>query len=194
MVSVGKLTAAQARYYLDQVESHPSPALAVASGAEDYYVSGTEAAGDWHGRGAAELGLSGTVGAEQLQRTLAGQAPLTGVELRRSGSVAGFDVTFSAPKSASILFGIGDAAMQRAIREGHQRAVVEAFRYFDEAVSVARRGSGGHRRIGARGVTGAAFLHRTSRAGDPQLHTHVVVPNLIQGSDGQWSAHHGRLV
>src|SRR5687767_7639478 len=144
MVSVGKLKAAQARYYLDQVESHPSPAHAVASGAEDYYVGGTE----WHGRGAAELGLSGTVGAEHLQRTLAGQAPLTGVELRRSGSVAGFDVTFSAPKSASVLFGIGDAAMQQAIREVHQQAVVEAFRYFDEAVSVARRGAGGHRRIG----------------------------------------------
>jgi conjugative relaxase-like TrwC/TraI family protein len=194
MVSVGKLKAAQARYYLDQVESHPSPAHAVASGAEDYYVGGTEAAGEWHGRGAAALGLSGTVGAEQLQRTLAGQAPLTGVELRRSGSVAGFDVTFSAPKSASVLFGIGDAAMQQAIRGAHQHAVVEAFRYFDEAVSVARRGAGGHRRIGARGVTGAAFLHRTSRAGDPQLHTHVVVANLIQGSDGQWSALDGRLV
>src|SRR5687767_2590583 len=130
MVSVGKLKAAQARYYLDQVESHQSPAHAVASRAEDYYVGGTEAPGEWDGRGAAELGLRGTVGADQMRRTLAGQAPLAGVELRRSGSVAGFDVTFSAPKSASVLFGIGDAAMQQAIREAHQHAVVEAFRYF----------------------------------------------------------------
>jgi conjugative relaxase-like TrwC/TraI family protein len=194
MVSVGKLKAAQARYYLDQVESHPSPAHAVASGAEDYYLGGTEAAGEWHGRGAASLGLRGTVEAEQLERTLAGQAPLTGVCLRRSGSVAGFDVTFSAPKSASVLFGIGDAAMQTTIREAHKRAVAEAFRYFEDAVSIARRGAGGRRRIGARGVTGAAFLHRTSRAGDPQLHTHVIVANLIQGSDGQWTALDGRLV
>lgn len=194
MVSVGKLKAVQARYYLDQVESHPGPAHAVASGAEDYYVGGTEAAGVWTGRGAVELGLSGVVGAEELERTLAGQAPATGAELRRSGSVAGFDVTFSAPKSASVLFGIGDAAMQSAIREAHQHAVADAFRYFDDAVSIARRGAGGHRRIAARGVTGAAFLHRTSRAGDPQLHTHVVVANLIQGSDDQWGALDGRLV
>src|SRR5829696_4769472 len=194
MVSVGKLKPAHARYYLDQAESDPSPADAVASGAEDYYVGGSEAAGEWHGRGAAALGLSGTVGGEQLHRMLAGNAPLTGAQLRRSGSVAGFDVTFSAPKSASILFGVGEPAMQTAIREAHQRAVAGAFRYFEDAVSIARRGAGGHRKIAARGVTGAAFLHRTSRAGDPQLHTHVVVANLVQGSDGQWSAVDGRLV
>src|SRR5215208_7166719 len=123
MVSVGKLKAAQARYYLDQVESHPSPAHAVASGAEDYYVDGTEAAGRWQGRGAIALGLTDTVKAEALHRVLAGQGPRTGTELRRSGTVAGFDVTFSAPKSASVLFGIGDPAMQATIREAHQRAV-----------------------------------------------------------------------
>ena len=115
-------------------------------------------------------------------------------ELRRSGSVAGFDVTFSAPKSASVLFGIGDAAMQATIREAHQRAVASAFAYFDDAVSVARRGAGGLRKIEGRGLTAASFLHRTSRAGDPQLHTHVVVANLVQGSDGSWSALDGRLV
>jgi hypothetical protein len=98
MVSVGKLKAGQARYYLDQAESHPSPAHAVASGAEDYYVGGTEAAGRWQGRGAAALGLTDTVEAEALHRVLAGQDPRTGTELRRSGSVAGFDVTFSAPE------------------------------------------------------------------------------------------------
>ena len=107
MVSVGKLKAGQARYYLDQAESHPSPAHAVASGAEDYYVGGTEAAGRWQGRGAKALGLTDAVEAKALHRVLAGQDPRTGTELRRSGSVAGFDVTFSAPKSASVLFGIG---------------------------------------------------------------------------------------
>ena len=56
----------------------------------------------------------------------------------------------------------------------------------------ARRGDGGHRLVEAQGFLGAAFRHRTSRAGDPQLHTHVVVPNLVQGSDGIWSAPDGR--
>lgn len=194
MVSVGKLKAAQARYYLDQAESHPSPAHAVASGAEDYYVGGTEAAGRWQGRGATALGLTDLVEAEPLHRLLAGQDPRTGSELRRSGSVAGFDVTFSAPKSASVLFGIGDPAMQATIREAHERAVANAFAYFDDAVSVARRGAGGLRKLEGRGLTAASFLHRTSRAGDPQLHTHVVVANLIQGSDDRWSALDGRLV
>jgi conjugative relaxase-like TrwC/TraI family protein len=194
VVSVGKLKAGQARYYLDQVEPHPSAAAAVASGAEDYYVGGTEAAGEWRGRGADLLGLTGTVQAEPLHRVLANQDPRSGAELRRSGSVTGFDMTFSAPKSASVLFGIGDPTMQATIRDAHQRAVASAFAYFEDAVSVARRGAGGCRKIDGRGLTAASFLHRTSRAGDPQLHTHVVVANLIEGVDGRWSALDGRLV
>jgi len=194
MVSVGKLKAGHARYYLDQAQSQPSAADALASGAEDYYTGGTEAAGEWRGRGAAGLGLAGTVTAHELHRVLAGQHPLTGAQLRRGGSVAAFDVTFSAPKSVGILFGIGEPDMQSAIREAHQRAVVDAFGYLEDAVSVARRGAGGKHRIRGNGLVAAAFLHRTSRAGDPQLHTHVVVANLVQGSDGRWSALDGRLV
>ena len=68
------------------------------------------------------------------------------------GSVAGFDVTFSAPKSVSVLFGVGDERMQAAIRDAHRRAVTDAFRYFEDAVSVARRGAGGQRRIDGQGV------------------------------------------
>ena len=157
-------------------------------------MGGTEAAGRWQGRAAIALGLTDTVEAEPLQRVLAGQDPRTESELRRSGSVAGFDVTFSAPKSASVLVGIGDPAMQASVREAHERAVASAFAYFDDAVSVARRGAGGLRKIQGGGLTAASFLHRTSRAGDPQLHTHVVVATMIQGSDGQWSALDGRLV
>jgi conjugative relaxase-like TrwC/TraI family protein len=194
MVSVGKLKAGQARYYLEQAESHPSQASALASGAEDYYVGGSEAAGEWLGRGARSLGLTAAVGGQEFERVLAGQDPLSGIELRRSGSVAGFDVTFSAPKSVSVLSGVGDAATLSAICEAHERAVQDAFRYLEAAVSVARRGAGGQQRITGQGVTAAAFLHRTSRAGDPQLHTHVVVANLIRGVDGRWSALDGRLI
>jgi conjugative relaxase-like TrwC/TraI family protein len=194
MVSVGKLKAGQARYYLDQAQSHPSAAGAVASGAEDYYIGGPEAAGEWFGRGTAALGLRGTVDAEDLQRLLAGQDPHSGSQLKREGAVAAFDVTFSAPKSVSVLFGIGDADMPAAIRAAHQRAVRDAFGYFEDVAAVARRGAGGAKKISGNGLTAAAFLHRTSRAGDPQLHTHVVVANLVRGSDGKWSALDGRLV
>ena len=65
----------------------------------------TESAGQWQGRGAAELGLSGSVDGSQLHAVLDGRHPPSGAELRRAGSVAAFDVTFSAPKSASVLFG-----------------------------------------------------------------------------------------
>jgi conjugative relaxase-like TrwC/TraI family protein len=194
VVSVGKLKAGHAKYYLDQVEPHPNAAAALASGAEDYYVGGTESAGQWQGRGAAELGLTGSVDGPQLHAVLAGQHPTSGAELRRAGSVAAFDVTFSAPKSASLLFGIGDPEVQAAVRAAHERAVADAFAYFEQAVSVARRGAGGVRTIAGDGLTAAAFLHRTSRAGDPQLHTHVVVANLIRGTDGRWSALDGRRV
>ncbi len=194
MVSVGKLKAGQARYYLDQAEVQPSGAVAVASGAEDYYLGGPEAAGEWLGRGARSLGLDTVVDGDELHRVLEGEDPLSGAELRRGGSVAGFDVTFSAPKSVSLLFGVGDERMQAAIRDAHRRAVTDAFRYFENAVSVARRGAGGQRKIDGQGLTAAAFLHRASRAGDPQLHTHVVVANLVRGVDGRWSALDGRFV
>ncbi len=194
MVSVGKLKAGQARYYLDEAEVQPSHAAALASGAEDYYLGGIEAAGKWLGRGARSLGLDGVVDGAELHRVLAGEDPLSGAELRRIGSVAGFDVTFSAPKSVSVLFGVGEERMQAAICDAHERAVKDSFRYFENAVSVARRGAGGVRRIDGQGLTAAAFLHRTSRAGDPQLHTHIVVANLVRGVDGRWSALDGRLV
>jgi hypothetical protein len=62
MVSVGKLSAGQARYYLDQAGEPVSAAGALTSGAEDYYLDGPEAAGRWVGRGTRELGLAGHCG------------------------------------------------------------------------------------------------------------------------------------
>jgi conjugative relaxase-like TrwC/TraI family protein len=193
MVSVGKLSAGQARYYLDQAGEPVSAAGALTSGAEDYYLGGPEAAGRWIGRGGRELGLAGHVGDTELQRLLAGQSP-TGATLRTRGSVAGFDVTFSAPKSVSVLFGIGDPSTQAAVRDAHERAVIAAFGYFERSTAFARRGAGGAQVIPGDGLVAAAFLHRTSRAGDPQLHTHVVVANLVRGADGAWSALDGRLI
>jgi conjugative relaxase-like TrwC/TraI family protein len=193
MVSVGKLSAGQARYYLDQAGEPVSAASALTSGAEDYYVGGHEAAGRWVGRGAHELGLTGPVGGDAFQHVLQGDSP-TGEILRTRGTVAGFDVTFSAPKSVSVLFGIGDPTVQAAVREAHERAVAEAFGYFERSTAFARRGAGGTNVIPGDGLVAAAFLHRTSRAGDPQLHTHVVVANLVRGADGAWSALDGRLI
>jgi conjugative relaxase-like TrwC/TraI family protein len=183
----------QADYYLDQAQARVNRATSVSSGAEDYYLGGAEAPGVWLGEAARDLGLRGQVCGDDLRAVLAGEDPVSGAPLKRMAArVPGFDVTFSAPKSVSILFGVGDADTQAIVREAHQRAVDAAFDYIEQAVSVARRGAGGARAIAGDGLAAGAFLHRISRAGDPQLHTHVVTANLGRGPDGRWSALDGR--
>src|SRR4051812_12177763 len=103
MVSIGKLAAGPGagRYYVDQV----------ARGAEDYYATSGEAPGHWLGTGSSRLGLSGEVSEAGVVRLLEAKDPATGAQLRRRATgdaVAGFDLTFRAPKSVSVLFGIAD--------------------------------------------------------------------------------------
>ncbi len=146
--------------------------------------------------GGAALGLSGPVDGDALRRVLAGLDPRDGTPLRASSSpvrVAGFDLTFSAPKSVSVLFGIGD---RRAAGRGPSARTtgpcVRPLGYLERSAAAVRRGHGGAEVVPASGLVAAAFRHRTSRAGDPQLHTHVLVANLGRGPDGRWSALDGR--
>jgi conjugative relaxase-like TrwC/TraI family protein len=196
MLSIGKIAVGQADYYLEQAGGPTTRTRAVASGVEDYYLGGPEAAGEWIGGGAALLGLRGEVGGNELHRVLAGEHPGQGLPLTRwnSSRIPGFDLTFSAPKSVSVLFGIGDESMRRAIQAAHDVAVADAFEYVERHAAVTRRGAGGVHRIPGRGLVAAAFRHRTSRAGDPQLHTHVLVANVTLGADGRWSALDGRRI
>jgi conjugative relaxase-like TrwC/TraI family protein len=196
MVSIGKLAAGQADYYLEQAGGRVTRAASVGSGAEDYYVAGNEPPGVWLGGGSRRLGLVGEVERDSLVRVLEGQYSDDGRELAapRAGRVPGFDVTFSAPKSVSVLFGIGDEPLRRAIRSAHEAAVADALGYLERTAARGRRGEGGHTSIATSGFVAAAFRHRTSRAGDPQLHTHVLIANLVEGTDGRWSALDGRGV
>lgn len=110
------------------------------------------------------------------------------VDVRR----AGLDVTVSAPKSVSVLYALGDPQVAAAARAAHEHAVGEVIAYLQRHGATAARGHQGDGqradRIGTSGLIVAAFDHRSSRAGDPQLHTHLVIPNLVQGVDGRWSA------
>lgn len=110
------------------------------------------------------------------------------VDVRRSG----LDLTFSAPKSVSVLFGVGDERVARQVREAHRTAVEQTIGYLEELCARAARGhhtpGQPYHRIATDGWAAVAFEHRTSRANDPQLHTHVVVPNVVRGADGRWSA------
>jgi len=168
------------RYYTD----------AVARGREDYYAGAGEARGRWAGVGSGWLGLSGEVEEGDFGQLMRGLGPLDGRPLRQSqgpGDTAGFDVTFSAPKSVSVLYGAGDAETVAAVREAHDAAVEQALGYLEREAAYTRRGKAGRQRVKADGLVVATFRHRTSRAGDPQLHTHAVIANTVR-ADGRWSA------
>ena len=184
VLSLGKLGAGQQRYYLE----------AVASGVEDYYSGRGEAAGRWVGGGAETLALSGVVDGDGLRAVLEGRDPETGVPLGRvrSDHVPGFDLTFRAPKSVSVLFGLGGFEVSAQVRGAHDTAVDEALGYLERAACWSRRGTDGVHQVSGDGFVGAAFRHRSSRAGDPHLHTHVLVANMTQGPDGRWATLDGR--
>jgi conjugative relaxase-like TrwC/TraI family protein len=194
VLSIGKLGAGQADYYLDREEGRVDPIESL-EGAEEYYLGRGEAAGVWMGAGSAHLGLPRDVDGAQLRAVLAGLDPRDGSVLRsaRGGvRVVAFDLTFSAPKSVSVLFGVGERDVRVSVRQAHDRAVREALAYLEGSAASVRRGAAGVEVMQADGLVAAAFRHRTSRVGDPQLHTHLLVANLARGADGRWSALDGR--
>jgi Ti-type conjugative transfer relaxase TraA len=185
VLSIGKLV--DVDYYLDR---------AAADGIDPYYSLGTEAPGRWLGEGAATLGLSGQVDGADLKAVLEGVAPGTGlpVGLAANRRVKGFDLCFRAPKSVSVLAGLGDPDAEREIHACHERAVNAALDYLERHATWTRRGRNGAEVIAGFGLVGAGFRHRSSRAGDPHLHTHVLVPNMALGADGRWSALDARFL
>jgi conjugative relaxase-like TrwC/TraI family protein len=199
MLSIAKLAAGQgASYWLQQAQGRVTHAQSVASGVEDYYLAGPEAAGRWMGSAAGALGLADDVEPEALTRLLERRDPRSGDLLpRRAGrppTVPGYDLMFSVPKSASMVFGLGGEREQAAVLRAQHAAVTEAIRYLEDRACLVRRADGGHIVERGRGLVGAAFGHRTSRAGDPQIHTHVLVANLAQRDDGLWAALDGRAI
>jgi len=172
----------------------------VAKGRDDYYTGKGEAPGEWFGEGAEALGLVGEVdGAAFRAVVMEAVAPGAGEPLRRLARdrpVYGFDMTFSAPKSVSLLFFLGDEAAQAAVRQAHDGAVAAALGYMQREACLVREGQGGSKgRAVAEGFVGATFRHRTSRALDPQLHTHAVVANLAQRrGDGKYVALDGAAI
>lgn len=110
-------------------------------------------------------------------------------------AVAGYDLVFTPPKSVSIAWGLGDEQLRRGIESAHERAIQDVIRHLEQNVVMTRRGRNGVRQIDtAGGVIGTKFRHWDSRAGDPNLHDHVVIANRVQGVDGQWSSIDGRML
>lgn len=110
-------------------------------------------------------------------------------------AVAGFDLVFTPPKSVSIAWGLGDKQLRQGIESAHERAIQDVIRHLEKNVVMTRRGRNGVRQIEtSSGVIGTKFRHWDSRAGDPNLHDHVVIANRVQGVDGQWSSIDGRMI
>jgi len=184
VLTIGKLgtSAAQLEYFDAQV----------AAGVEDYYAGRGESPGRWRGSGITAVGLQAgdrvrRIGFLALMR---GVSPVDGAVLRVMGqrsTVAGLDLTFSAPKSVSVLFAIADEDMSSALLDAHERAVNGALAYLEREACFTRRGRDGVERLRGEGFVAASYQHRMSRAGDPQLHTHVVVANMAR-AEGRYTA------
>ena len=210
MLSVAKLTLRQEAYYEQQV----------ARGLDDYYAGRGESPGIWAGRGSAGLGLVGVVDDGDLGTLLRGVNPANDERLRspvrertitrrrldvETGEwceepsqlkpVTGYDLVFSCPKSVSLAHGLtDDEGVRREISEAHEASWQAALRYLEREACIVRRGKGGTIREHGEGFVAAAFRHRTSRAQDPHLHTHVVVANLTRTEDGEWRSLDGEAI
>jgi conjugative relaxase-like TrwC/TraI family protein len=112
----------------------------------------------------------------------------------RTQTVAGYDLTFSPVKSVSALWAVADQSTAAAIERAHRAAVRDALTFLERHALYTRCGTNGVRQVEVRGLVAAAFTHRDSRAGDPDLHTHVAVANKVQTLDGRWLSIDGRIL
>lgn len=157
----------------------------------DYYAPGGERPGRWAGDAAERLSLNGLVTRSEFEAALIGRDPKTGAELVKGAArahAAGWDLTFSAPKSVSVLWALSPEKEREGIEAAHRAAVLSGTRHLESTSAFARRGKGGAIREPAAGLLIAKFDHHTSRDLDPQLHTHAFIFNLAPRHDGSWGA------
>jgi conjugative relaxase-like TrwC/TraI family protein len=112
----------------------------------------------------------------------------------RTQTVAGYDLTFSPVKSVSALWAVATPTVAAMIERAHQSAVKDALAFIEGHALFTRTGPQGIRQVDVRGLVATAFTHRDSRAGDPDLHTHVAVANKVQTLGGRWLSIDGRVL
>ena len=163
---------------------------------DGYYTKGDAEhlnASAWAGKGAEALGLRGTVDPDVFREVLEGAVPDgSGRRLGRQekdGAIThrpGRDLTFSAPKSVSLAALLGNDAAAAA---AHDEAVRRTLAWLEATTLQTRMkdaDSGLLVHAGGQKMVAATFRHEVSRNLDPQLHTHAVVANMVQGDDGKW--------
>jgi conjugative relaxase-like TrwC/TraI family protein len=162
-----------------------------------YYLNGDEPPGRWWGQGADRLGLHGEMDSDAFLAVMAGRDPATGRDLGRrfgEGSVRGYDATFSAPKSVSVLFGLGGPEVRRQVVEAHENAVQAVLGWIETHAHTRMRRHGHIMCVDAEGIVVGVFRQHTSRKLDPQLHTHAVIANRVPAPDGRWLALDARTI
>ena len=164
----------------------------------NYYLEPGEPPGVWFGNGAATLGLGDVFDPAAFVAVMAGAHPydpdraLGGMYNEKS--VRGFDVTCSAPKSVSVLFGLGDEYVRNEVTGAHDAAVTALAGWIEAHAHTRYRVAGEVCVLDAEGIVAARFRQHTSRALDPQVHTHLVIANRVQSPDGRWLALDARLI
>ncbi len=182
MLSLEKISIRAAAYYLELAHAN-------------YYIQGGEPPGEWQGAGAKALGLSGEVSGEAFQNLFKGFSPDgTRPLVQNAGKKAGYhkrvpgwDLTFSPPKSVSVCWALAPEPVRKKIERVHEEAVRMTLAMVEEHAGITRSGSGGWKQENA-ALSFALFQHGTSRAQDPQLHTHAVCFNLGLRSNDGWGA------
>lgn len=152
---------------------------------DNYYVLGSMEE-RWAGKGAEQLGLQGDVDKEVFTRVLEGRLP-DGADLSRQQDGGnkhrpGYDLTFSAPKSVSLMAML---AGDKRLTEAHNQAVDIAVRQVEALASTRVMTDGQSETVLTGNLVMALFNHDTSRDQEPQLHTHAVVANVTL-HDGEW--------
>lgn len=210
-MSMHKLMAGDGYAYLIRHVAAGDAGLDAGASLAAYYEQTGNPQGRWCGKGLAGLGCSarrlrpGDVVTEAAMTAVFrdGVDPVTDDALGRAyrrfddgtrRAVVGFDLTFTAPKSVSVLWALADDATRGIVYEAHRAALASSLDFVEQRVIRTRVGEGGRRQVRTLGMVAAAFDHWDTRAGDPNLHTHVVVANKVQGRDGLWRSVDGRTV
>lgn len=207
-MSIARLSADAGVKYLLKTTAHGDVTVRNLTG---YYTKSGNPPGTWLGSGMAGIGLPpGTVLTDDSAKAVFEGAlhPITGEPLgrrygqratvpagpgRKTGTstrcpVAGFDLTFSVPKSVSVLWALSPQDVRDQVFAAHHRAVQDTLVWLECRAIGTRTGRNGVAHVPVRGAIAAAFDHWESRAGDPQLHTHLVIANRVQRTgDGAWA-------
>jgi len=198
-MSMHKLVAGDGYAYLTRQVAAGDAGLEPGASLTAYYEATGNPPGRWCGAGLAALGIEPAhrvrAGDRVTEEAMAavfrdGHDFVTGETLGRGfqgdAPVVGFDLTFTALKSVSVLWGLGDDPIRAALGQ--------ALAFVERTVVRTRVGDGGCRQVTTRGMIAAAFDHWDTRAGDPNLHTHVVLANKVQGPDGLWRSLDGKAI